>query len=427
MEQTTVKKTSTNNFGARGWLLIAVGICCNFMSSGIQVEASNFIIPNFAPILNVSEAAIYAIGTPLAFVGYASLFLFGLLGRKIGAKNIMIVSFLCCIISMGLFAISTTFTVYVIGRVFLQLGCSGVVQIGLSTLIANWFPTKKDLAQGWVTMGSNLSTAAFLPIMMVLINKMSFQKCFWVYGAAFAAVMIFVWVFLKSNPEEAGCYPDNDRSMTLEKVEELKAKEAEYSKSSPWTVGKLLKTKQTWQVAIGMGIIMMITVGMLMTLIPTLAMKGLTETKAVTMMTVAALIGLVASYTWGYIGVKFGTKKACMTVYTVVFGAILFMLLPGAWTVYGVVFCVGCFIGAGNNLCPSLIQEVFGRYDFPVAITVIMPIWQFICGNASTVVGVPLSLTGSYVVSYIFLAVLALIGFVIVWRMDTKCIGRNKL
>jgi len=116
-----------------------------------------------------------------------------------------------------------------------------------------------------------------------------------------------------------------------------------------------------------------------------------------------------------------------MTVYIVVFGAILFMLLPFKWSAYGVVFCVGCFIGAGNNLCPSLIQEVYGRFDYAAAVTVVMPIWGLIAGNAATVVGVPLSLTNNFVVSYIFLAVIALIGFILIWRMDTTCIGRNRL
>jgi sugar phosphate permease len=240
-------------------------------------------------------------------------------------------------------------------------------------------------------------------------------------------LIVLVALFLKSNPEDCGCFPDNDKTMTREKVDELNAKRDEYMKTSPWTVRKLLKTKQTWQISIGMGIVMMITVGMLMTMVPTLTMKGLTETQAVAAMSVAAIIGLAASYLWGYIGVKLGTKRACMTVYVVVFGAILFMFIPTTWAAYGVVFCVGCFIGAGNNLCPSLIQEVFGRYDFPAAIVVIMPVWQFIAGNASTVVGVPLSLTDSYTVSYIFLAILAVIGLVMIWKMDTKCIGRNEL
>ncbi len=426
-ETTSTKKKNINDFGARGWLLIIVGIFLNFMCSGIQVEASNFIIPNFADILAVSEAAIYAIATPLSILGYVSLFLFGLLGRRIGAKNIMLLSFLCNIISMILFATCTNFALYFVGRIFLQVGCSGIIQIGLSSMIANWFPTKKDLAQGWSTMGSNLATAAFLPIMYVLIAWLNFQKTFWVYGIVFLALAIVTAVFLKTNPEEAGCYPDNNKNMTIADAEALKAKEEEYVKTSPWTVGKLLKTKQVWQIAVGMGIIMLITVGMLMTMVNTLMMKGMTQTGAVAAMSVAAIVGLAASYLWGYIGVKLGTKRACLTVYIVVFAAIIFMLLPFNWSAYGVVFCVGCFIGAGNNLCPSLIQEIFGRYDFAAALVVIMPIWQVICGNASTIVGVPLSVTGNYVVSYLFLAVIAAVGFILIWRTDTTCIGRNEL
>ena len=51
---------------------------------------------------------------------------------------------------------------------------------------------------------------------------------------------------------------------------------AEYKRTSPWTIRRLLRTKQVWQIAIGYGIILLITVGVLSTFVTTLSIKAVT-------------------------------------------------------------------------------------------------------------------------------------------------------
>ena len=114
-----------------------------------------------------------------------------------------------------------------------------------------------------------------------------------------------------------------------------------------------------------------------------------------------------------------------MLLYAVIFVMIAVMLIPGTWTAYVTAVLLGCFIGAGNNLTPAIIATVFGRYDFSKALAVIMPIWNIVVAFATTVVGVPQSLTGSYVAAYIVLAVVAVIGFILVVTLDDRCIGRE--
>ena len=199
----------------------------------------------------------------------------------------------------------------------------------------------------------------------------------------------------------------------------------EYRKNGGLTTGDILKKRQSWQIAFGYGIILLITVGILSTLVSTLIIKGLPEMNAISIMTIAAVLGIPFSYLWGYLGVKFSTKKATMLLYAVIFVMIAFMLIPGTWTAYVTAGLLGCFIGAGNNLTPAIIATVFGRYDFSKALAVIMPIWNIVVAFATTVVGVPQSLTGSYVAAYIVLTVVAVIGFILVVTLDDRCIGRE--
>ena len=69
---------------------------------------------------------------------------------------------------------------------------------------------------------------------------------------------------------------------------------------------------------------------------------------------------------------------------------------------------------------------MFGRYDFSKALSVIMPIWNIVVAFATTVVGVPQSLTNSYVAAYLVLGVFAVIGFILVLTLDDRCIGKSE-
>jgi MFS family permease len=316
---------------------------------------------------------------------------------------------------------------YTIGRVLINVASYGGITISFNGLVANWFPTKKDLVQGYATMGSNLATAFALIFLNLLINNLSIQKTYWVCGLVYLIIAIISYVGFRDNPEDVNRFPDNDKTMTREKAMELQAIGEEYKKTSPWTIKKLLMTKQTWQIAIGFGMILLITVGILSTFVTTMTIKGLELNTAIGMMTAAAVVALPCSYLWGYLGTKFGTKRASLLLYVVIFLCVISMMIPVKESAYVAVVLLGCFIGAGNNLTPSIIGSVYGRYDFAKALTVIIPIWNIVVAFATTVVGVPQSLTGSYMVSYVVLLVCALVGFILVATLDERCIGRIDL
>lgn len=420
-------KNANSNFGKRGWAIIILGMVMYFCSAGIIVEGSNMIVPAVAGATGMSEAGLFSMATVASLICIPLAFLYGMLITRFGPRKIMALSWFGGAVGLVITAYANNYVVYTIGRVLIALASTGGITMAYNALVANWFPTKKDLVQGYATIGSNLSTAFAVMIISALIARLSLRGMFFVSAAVFLLLAIASLVGYKDNPEEADCYPDNDQSMTKERVLALLREGEEYQKTSPWTVKKLLATKQTWQISIGYGIILLITVGILSTFVTTLAIKGLAINTAISLMTVAAVVAIPCSYLWGYMGAKLGTKAATIILYGVVLVCILFMLIPGSWTAYVAVAFLGCFIGAGNNLTPSIVGSVFGRYDFSRAMAVIIPIWSIIVSLATTIVGVPQSLTGSYALSYIILAVLAVVGIILVATLDERCIGRSDL
>lgn len=425
-KQNLVGRDASSRFSLRGWLIILLGMAMWFFSAAMTVEGANVIIPAFSSAYSVNAAALYGAATAASLISIPGVALCGALQTRIGPRKIVLLCWVVAAAGMGVLGMAEGLVSYCAGRVLIGVGNSCATYIGLNGIITNRFPHKKDLVQGYVTMGSNLSTAVSLYLLNFLMAQVDLRGTFLVWGAIYLALGILSYICFRDNPEEVGEYPDNDRSMTQEQVQAAFQQGEEYRKKSALTTREILKKRQTWQISFGYGIILMITVGILSTLVRTLIIKGLNENIAVSMMTVAAVLGIPFSYLWGWLGVKFSTKRATILLYIVIFAMILCMLLPGAWTAYVTAVLLGCFIGAGNNLTPAIIATVFGRYDFSKALSVIMPIWNIVVAFATTVVGVPQSLTNSYVAAYLVLGVFAVIGFILVLTLDDRCIGKSE-
>ena len=421
------KKNASSNFGMQGWFIIFLGMLMWFASASITVEGANLIIPLYGELHNVGTAVLYMMATVASLICIPLVALVGYLQTRIGPRKVVSLCWLTAGIGMFIFGISGGIVDYSIGRIVVGVGTTCANYIGLNGIIANWFPRKKDLALGYITIGSNISTAVALIIINFLIARFGLSGMFWVWGIFYIVIAVLAYWRLRDNPEDMNCYPDNDRSMTMEDVQRLHQEGEEYKKNSPWTVKAILKTKQCWQIAIGYGVILLITVGILSTLVTSLMIKGMEQNSAIYMMTVAAICAIPCSYLWGYLGTKFSTKKATILLYGIIFLTIITMLIPSGKIVYVTVALVGCFIGAGNNLTPAIISTVYGRYDFQKALAVIMPIWNCVVAFGSSAVGVPQSLTGSYTAAYIVLLIIAVIGFCMVLSLSDKCIGREDL
>ncbi len=70
-----------------------------------------------------------------------------------------------------------------------------------------------------------------------------------------------------------------------------------------------MKTKELWLCAVIIGINQLVTTGVMSQLVVRNIGLGLTQTQAVSLMTVCALIGLVGSYAFDAFDQKLGVKK----------------------------------------------------------------------------------------------------------------------
>lgn len=261
------------NLGVKGW---GVTACCigfyifyNFFNN-----AANTLFGILTEMYGWQTTDLSFVVTIGGWVSLLGIVAFGALGKKIGARNVSIVGLVLNIIAFVILALMNSFAMYAVGVILFFISMVAYAVIGLGMLGSSWFPHKKGMFMGMATMGMTICGAAINPIILGCAgSSMGISALFW-GCAALCAVLIVGMLFVKNNPEEAGAYPDNDRSITREQLDAEFAAAQEYKKNSPWTLSRVLKTPQTWLIGFGWGFSMMAASGTMALLVPTLASFG---------------------------------------------------------------------------------------------------------------------------------------------------------
>ena len=155
------------------------------------------------------------------------------------------------------------------------------------------------------------------------------------------------------------------------------------------TMGVIAKDKNTWLIGIGLGLLWMTTIGLVSNFVTKMVMTGIEQQLAIMMLTVAAVVGIVGSYIWGWLDQKFGTRNASIIYGVWYLVALLLMIFQnGSMLTLGLAtFFVGFGIGGIGNLIPSMIGTCFGRFGFIQANRLIAPINTAVRSTALIIIG----------------------------------------
>jgi MFS family permease len=417
----------SGDFGVKGWGIIAFCFCLFYMGSAWPITALNVIIPKFNEINGWSPAAMNNLTTVANWVSLIGAAFFTWYCYRVGPKIVIAIGCFLGAVSLFFWARCGSLFEFTLWQSLLHIAGTAFLQIGLGALIANWFPTKKGLAMGWLTIGAVAQGMTIAKSQYYLIDSYSFEASFDVFAVIFMILTVVCILFIKSNPEEAGAFPDNDRTMTKEKVEKLRAEGEMYKKTSPWTIQKLLMTKETWLIGISTGILALFVVGIMSNFIPLCVSRGLSIDEAVTLMILIAPVVGVCSFLWGVMDQWIGSRKTTIIMFAWFIATILLALVPSRVVLYIALFMVSSAMGGANNLAISITGSVFGRYDFAKAWGVIYIMNVIVRSFGFMLVGGLAGDTGNYTLSFIGLIIVSVLGLVLMFLVREKLLGRNFL
>ena len=424
MNQAPDKQLTNSNFGKWGWSMILYSMLLYYFWAGLAVDGLNVYPGAFAALHGWDPNVLLGFAPPAGIIGVLGGIVFGRLIMKTGARNLSAVTLIVTGLIYILFGRVSSPTMFLVCLTLFTFMANAFGLIVTSTLMNNWFPRKKGIALGWATMGAPFCTATFVAIISGLFGKFGVPTGCTIVGVFVVIFGLASLVWVKDYPHDVGAYPDNIRDEGVD----LKAQaEAVHHYKSPFTLGKLLRDKDMWCMALGFGLLWMVTVGIVSQFVPRMISVGNSQPTALMMLTVAAVVGLFGSYFWGWLDQKIGTKTASVVYsasYIIALLLLIFAKLP-IFTYIAIVF-VGLGIGGLLNLMPSMVISVYGKYDFTAANSLVSPIASLLQKFAFLIMAVLLGVSGGdYALPYGVFIVIDVIGAALLLCVTGKCKGKQ--
>jgi sugar phosphate permease len=257
-----------------------------------------------------------------------------------------------------------------------------------------------------------------------MLNKsIGYVNAYYVFGIVGFVAFMLGFLALKDYPEDCGCFPDNNKTLTREQVNQELEEGKMIIQNSPWTVKRMLRTKETWLISLSCGLMLMFAMGFMNQMIPRLLFSGYSIDIAVRMMSISALCSCAGSVLCGELDKRFGPRKSIIMTHIGAIMACLLNLIPGSVSVMISMVFIGIAVGGSSNFLTSIISSYWGRYNFIPAQRVMLSINHLI-GASGAVIVAQIAARYHYTGSYIVVACLSFVGILLMLPVKDNAIKK---
>nr|MCR4831427.1 MFS transporter [Pseudobutyrivibrio sp.] len=359
------------SFSKKHWLVIVICFVLFLLANAVTSDAENVILPKLAEANGWDYSLVLTLATVAGCSSVAGSLILGKLCEKMGGKFAIIFGLVASSIFVFIYGTSSSLLIFVIG-LFGTICCGQSISFfGANSVVANWFPTKKGLAMGIISIGPPAATIIMVSVLNAIIAKAGIKGGIYTLCGVCILVAVICGLLVHNTPEEVGETPDN-----LPVENKLNAEEL----NSTTTVSKLLKTKAFWMVTAICGICSMSQTGLMAQWLVRYTSNGYTEAKAAFMMSICAVAGIFGSMIAGNIENRLGTKKGYVVLALWFMAALILNFTNITSLVYLSVPMFGLSITLYQIFMPAFEISVFGRENFKVVNGILFPLVSM-CGQ----------------------------------------------
>lgn len=408
-------KSSVVNFGVQGWVTILYCLLMFWLYAGMVNSGSNVTAPAIAEKFGILPGTVLNMNTVAGVVGVIFFIVVGQINRVIGAR---ITSGVCLIVA-GLAYLgvgnAVNLAMYTVCMCIVVGGVMSAGYISGGDLVTQWFPKKKGIVMGYTTMGHNLASVTFVPLITLLVGRLGIGNGVIPISVCAIVLGILGLLLVRNTPQERGLNPDN----VSDEVYRTEYFHGHEDPTGGWTTGRLLRCKETWLVAVTTGMFQICSLGVVSQMVLRNMELGLSREQATFILSLVALIGLVGSFFVGYMDERLGTKKSMLFFGIWYALSLLANATENTVLVYVSIFMIGMSIGGSANFTTSLTTSVFGRQGFSKVNSVVFPIQGAVSALSFVVNGVVSNITGGNLrYTYLIFAGVSVVSALIVLLVD---------
>lgn len=400
MSNNSSTPTSMYNWGTKGWL-IALYAFALYFSSSVHIPTVTVASEALANIYHWDYSAIMLMHTIGGLISIPVTMLFAEIVKKRGMRWPTVLWM--CLFGLSMFICgSKVWAIYAIGILAMNTFSNGCTMISPASLVSKWFPTKKGIVLGVVTMGLPLTTVLVTPLFSSIANTKGFSAAYYVLGAIIIVVGLLT-ILVRNTPQEMGCYPDNDPSFKSISIEE------EISRSPK----EYFKQPIFWKLAFGYGLPWMAMTIYMMIAINVMLERGMELPAAIGTMSGAAFVGIIGSFIIGFLDQKFGTKPASIINGAGLAISLILVTIGGVSAVIAGTYILFFFIGGIPNVLTSMAIQVYGPKEFNSVNRFLSPMVMLLRNLPGAIIAILVPLSGNHTSSVAAAAVIAVIGMII--------------
>ncbi len=407
-------------FTPRGWGLMNFYLIALFFTTLLTVDSMQLALPWLAENYGWNQTLMLSWNTYAGYIGIAILVPIGIWAQKakIGMRLQALILTLIFGIAFMLMGFSGTMAMFITLLAVVVCASNGLDWVSYARLTDAWFPRKKGLAMGYITMGNGIADICGLAIFSGLLVAGGIRLACLIMGILLVIYAFIAFAFTRNTPEECGYYPDNispeqEEEFGIETVQDL-----ENVGKGNWTLKGILSNKEFWIISLCCALMQCGGVAAVMYGIVRMEEFGIGENAAIGIIAALAALGLVGSIFWGWYDQKFSTKRAFI-IFAIFYAIALLLNIIAAVAGHNVpVLMISMLMlywcmGGTANWPVSLTATLFGRADFTKAMTPLTIIFSAgrCTGFLVVAFGIALTggaLTGAYIIS-IFLYIAAII------------------
>lgn len=250
-------KSSVVNFGLHGWVTIFYCLLMFWLYAGMVNSGANVTAPAIAEKFGILSGTVLTMNTVAGVVGVIFFIIVGQVNRAIGAR---ITSGVCMILAgIAYWGVgnAVNLAMYTICMCVVVGGVMSAGYISGGDLVTQWFPKKKGIVMGYTTMGHNLASVAFVPLITYLVGTMGIGNGVLPISVCCIVLGVLGLLIVRNTPQERGLNPDN----VSDEVYQNEYYHGPQDNTGGWTTKKMLCCKETWLVAITTGMFQICSLG----------------------------------------------------------------------------------------------------------------------------------------------------------------------
>lgn len=416
------------NFGVRGWILLIY----QFLAFVAFTVFTNYPMNMLADLYGGGELLpkLYTAGAVVAIIFQLILSQFiGKISIKKFSSGLGALALIFCLIISVMNPFTCNLKVW---QACYFITCFLVpmwATFSVSTLVGQWFPTKKGSFMGIATIAFPIVNGLMgLFAGLVFHGQMPNPKGgflpFWIICLI---GYILGLVFIKDYPEQCGCYRDNNKDMTPEIANAMLQADIENKKKSVWKTAGCLTSRDYWLITIPCGLMLMFSVG---TMTQTSAIIGAYGAEMDKfggfsgVMLLICIFGIIGSIVIGFLDQALGTKKAMIIACAVMLLSGVCGAMGNATGTVAALVLLAIFMGASSNFTVSAAAQYWRREDFTSVFAVLNPVANLLSALGPTVIAMALYTMGGPTAVFRVILGAGVLGVVLMFLFSAKNVKR---